>query len=110
MLSRKSPPDKFPELLPRPGHAPWPADIVDGHSTLKSAHKMVSWSLNLDESDPIHLQHHEKQIKTTMLSTLQALAAHETLPLPEHYINDATNSIQQQARLVGTALASSLEW
>ena len=109
MLSRKSPPDKFPELLPRPGHAPWPADIVDGHSTLKSAHEMVSRALNLDESDPIRLRHHERQIKTTMLSTLQALAARENPPLPEHYIDDAANSVRQQARLVGIALASSLE-
>jgi len=109
MPSGKSPLDKFPELLSRPSHAPWSADIIDGHNTLKAAHEAVSRVLNLDESDPIRLRHYEKQIKTVMLSTLQALAAYGNPPLPEHYINDAANSIRQLAGLVAAALNSSLK-
>jgi len=109
MSSGKSPPDRFPEPPSCPGHTPWSADIIDGHNTLKAAHDAVSRALNLDESDPIRLRHHEKQIKTVMLSTLQALATQRNPPLPERYVEDAANSIRQLAGSVAIALNSCLK-
>jgi len=103
------PPVKFPELPPRSGHAPWSAGITDGHNTLRSAYEAASRALNLDESDPIQLQHHGNQIKTTMLSTLQALAACENPPLPERYVEDTANLIRKLAGLMATALNLSLK-
>ena len=110
MPSRKSPPDKFPDLPPRPGDIPWPADVVDGHTAIKTIHEATSRTLNLDESDPIRLRHYEKQIKTVMLSTLQALAASEKPPLPGYYIEDAANLVRKLASATTTALDSSLKW
>ena len=109
MSSGKSPPDKFPELPSRPGPIPWPADVVDGHNAMKKAHDAASQVLNLDESDPIRLRHHEKQIKGTMLSTLQALAAYENPPLPERYIEKIANLIRKLASSMSIALNSSLK-
>lgn len=106
----ESPPVKFPELPSRPGPVPWPADVVDGHNTLKKAHEAASRVLVLDESDPIQLRHHEKQIKGVMLSTLQALAANENPPLPERYIEDIANLIRKLAGSMSIALNSSLKW
>lgn len=100
---------KFPELPSRSGRLPWPAGITDGHNALKMTYEAASRALNLDESDPIRLQHYEAQIKTVMLPTLQALAACERPLLPEHYIKDAANLIQGLARSMATALNSSLE-
>ena len=100
---------EFPELPPRSGHAPWPADIADGHNTLKSAYEAASRALNLDDSDPIRLRHHEKQTRTVVLSTLQALAAHESPPLPERYIEDAASLIRKLAVSMAAALNSSLK-
>ncbi|KAF9642129.1 hypothetical protein BDM02DRAFT_3193850 [Thelephora ganbajun] len=88
---------------------PWPAGITNGHHALKATYEAASCTLNLDKSDPIRLQHYEKQTKTIMLSTLQALAACENLPLPEHYIEDTANLIQKLAGLMATALSSSLK-
>lgn len=105
----KSPSDKFPDLPSRPGGIPWPADIIDGHTALKSVHEATSRALNLDESDPIRLRHYDKQIKGVMLSTLQALAASEKPPLPEHYIKDAVNVVRMLASSTATALDSSLK-
>jgi len=109
MPSGKSTPFTFPELPSRSSQAPWPADITDGHLAMKATHKAASRALNLDESDPIRLQHYNKQIKTVMLSTLQALAACKSPPVPGHYIKDAANSIQQLAQSTAIALKSSLE-
>jgi len=108
MSSGKSPPGMFPELPSRPGPAPWPADIIDGHNTLKAVHKAASQALGLDDSDPIRLRHYEKQVKTTMPSTLQALAACENPSLPECYINAVTNVIRALVGSVALALTSSL--
>ena len=109
MPSGKSVPPTFPELPSRSGRVPWPADITDGHLTMKATHKAASQALNLDESDPIRLQHYDKQIKTVMLSTLQVLAACKSPPVPECYIEDAANSIRQLAQSTAIALKSSLE-
>jgi len=109
MPSGKSTPLTFPELPSRSGQAAWPADITDGHLTMKATHKAASQALNLDESNPIRLQHYNKQIKTVMLSTLQALAACKSPPVPERYIEDAANSIRQLAWSTATALKSSLK-
>ena len=103
------PPAEFPELPSRSCHAPWPAAITDGHNTLKVAYSAASRALNLDESDPIRLRHYETQIKTVMLSTLQALAACEAPPLPERYIEDVANLIRTLAGSMATALDSSLK-
>jgi hypothetical protein len=103
------PPERFPELQSRSGHAPWPASITDGHNTLKVVYEAASRALNLDESDPIRLRHYENQTRTVMLSTLQALAACENPPLPERYIEDAADSIRELAGAMATALDSSLE-
>lgn len=103
-------PGDFP-TLPPPSHCvPWPADILDGHETMKATYDAGSCALNLDESDPIRLRHHEKQIKTIMLSALQALAAYERPPLPEDYIRAVVNSIRELAGAVTAALNSSLKW
>ena len=102
-------PDEFPALPPPSGHVPWPADILDGHMALKTAYDAASRALNLDESDPIRLRHYEKQTKTVILSTLQALAAHERPPLPEDYIEDVANSIRKLAGAMTAALGSSLK-
>jgi len=110
MPSRKSPPDNFPELPSRAGPIPWPADVVDGHNALKKTYEATSRVFDLDESDPIRLRHHEKQIKGAMLSTLQALAAHGNPALPEHYIEDIANLVRKLARSMSTALNSSLKW
>ena len=109
MSSGEPPPDKFPELPSHPGPAPWPADIIDGHDTLKAVHIAASRALNLDEPDPIRLRHYEKQIKTVMTSTLQALAASENPSLPECYISAVADTIRRLAGLVTVALTSSLE-
>ena len=103
------PPAEFPELPSRSCHAPWSAAITDGHDTLKAAYGAASRALNLDESDPIRLRHYETQIKTVMLSTLQALAACKAPPLPEHYIEDVANLIRKLAGSMATALDSSLK-
>ena len=100
---------KFPELPSRSSHAPWPAAIVDGHNTLKATYDAASRALNLDESDPIRLQHYEKQTKTLMLSTLEALAACGNPSLPEHYIEDIANLVRELAQSMTTALSSSLK-
>ena len=100
---------KFPELPSRSCHAPWPAAITDGHSTLKATYDAACRALNLDESDPIRLRHYEQQIKTTMLSTLQALAACGNPPLPENYIEDVVIHVRELARSMTTALSSSLK-
>ena len=110
MPMRESSLDGFPALPSPPGHAPWPADILDGHIALKAVHNATSRSLNLDESDPIRLRHFEKQIKGMMLSTLQALAECEHPSLPEDYINKVANSIRKLAGAITAALNSSLEW
>jgi len=110
MPAEGSSPDGFPTLPSFSSHVPWPADILDGHNVLKAVHNAASHSLNLDESDPIRLRHHEKQIKGVMLSTLQALAECECPPLPEDYIESAANSIRKLAGAVGAALNSSLMW
>jgi hypothetical protein len=99
----------FPDLPARSGHAPWSASITDGHKLLKTAYEAASRALNFDDSDPIRLRHYEKQTKTVMLSTLQALAACDNPPLPERYIEDAANSIRKLASMMGTALDSSLK-
>ena len=109
MLSGKSPPDEFPELPSRPGPAPWPADIIDGHNTLKAVHKAASRALNFDESEPIRLRHYDKQIKTTMPSTLQALVACENPSLPECYVDAVANVIRTLSGSVAIALTSSLK-
>lgn len=109
MSSVKSTSAIFPDLPSRSGHAPWPADITDGHITLKETYEAASRALNLDESDPIRLQHYNKQIRTIVLPTLQALAACEHPSVPECYIEDAASSIQRLAQLMATALKSSLE-
>lgn len=109
MPSGQSPLDEFPELPSRPGLIPWSADVLDGHNTLATTHKAASRALNLDDSDPIRLRYHEKQIKITMLSTLQALAACENPPLPERYINAAANAVRRLASSIAAALASSLK-
>ena len=101
--------DEFPDLPSRPRGITWPADIVDGHTTLKAVYGATSRALNLDESDPIQLQHHEKQVKTVMLSTLQALAASEQPPLPEHYIKDVVDVVRKLAGLMTAALNVSLK-
>lgn len=103
------PPAEFPELPPRPDRTPWSAAIFDGHKTLKVAYEAASRALGLDESDPIRIRHYEKQTKTAMLSTLQALAACETPPLPECYIEDVANLIRKLAGSLATALNSTLE-
>ena len=103
-------PDGFPTLPSRSGHVPWSADILDGHKTLTTVFNAASRALNLDESDPIRLQHFEKQIKGVMLSTLQALAACERPPLPEDYIEGVTNSIRKLAEAMTAALNSSPKW
>ena len=105
----KPPPDKFPDLPLRSGPTPWPAPIVDSHAELKAIHDATSRALNLDESDPIRLRHYEKQIKTAMLSTLQALAASENPSLPERYIKGVANSIERLVDATSDALNSSLK-
>ena len=102
--------DGFPTLPSPSSHTLWSADILDGHVTLKAAHNSASRSLDLDESDPIRLRHHEKQIKGVMLSTLQALAECKHPSLPKDYINGAANSIRKLARAITVALNSSLKW
>lgn len=87
------PDDKFPELPFHPSSAPWPAEIIDGHDTLKAAHISASRALNLDEPDPNRLRHYEKQIKTVMTSTLQALGASKNPSLPEYYIGAVADTI-----------------
>lgn len=110
MPAGRSSPDGFPTLPFPSGHVPWPADILDGHNTLKAAHNAAFRSLNLDESDPIRLRHYEKQIKGVMFSTLRALAECKCPPLPEDYIERVANSIQKLAGAVAAALNSSLKW
>ena len=100
---------EFPELPPRSGHAPWPTGITEGHDTLKATYNAASQALNLDESDPIRLKHYERQTKTVMLPTLQALAASGGPPLPERYIEDVANLVQTLAGLMAAALSSSLK-
>ena len=103
------PSGKFPELPPCSGHAPWPAGITDSHDTLKTVYDAASRALNLDQSDPIRLRHCEKQTKTAMLSTLQALAACVNPPLPDSYIKYTANVIRKLAGSMATALNLSLK-
>jgi hypothetical protein len=103
-------PDEFPVLSSPSGPVPWPADILDGHMTLKVAYNAASRALNLDESDPIRLRHYEKQIKAVMLSTLQALAARKRPSIPEDYIEGVANAIRKLAGAMTATLGSSLKW
>ena len=76
---------------------------------MKAAYQAASRALNLDESDPIRLRHYDKQIKTVLLSTLQAVATHENPPIPEQYIESIAELVRKLAHSMTTALKSSLK-
>ena len=65
-------PDTLPGLPPSLA-LPWSAEVIQAHRGLCAAFKASQTTLNLDESDPIHLGHHLHQAKTFMVLIVDVL-------------------------------------
>jgi len=86
----------LPPLPPANG-VPWSAEVIQAHRGLTSAFGVSYRALNLDESDPIRLGHHLKQVETFMTSVIGVLGTYAENPLPPKYIDTVGGAIESLA-------------
>lgn len=85
-------PSVFPPLPPA-DILPWPAEVVEAHRSLSSTFLTSRRALHSDESDPVRLGHHLKQVETFMTSIVNVLGIQGNAPLPPTYVEMVKSTV-----------------
>jgi hypothetical protein len=92
MTTSSTIPSALPPLPPAT-QLPWSADTLEAYHGLASAFLASRRALNLDESDPIRLNHHLKQAETFMASIIDVLSVQPINRLPAEYVKKIRESV-----------------